>query len=367
MRYIYQNRDWPEFAWDWSSLSTQLGEVRFRQGHLLGRIAIFGFRVREEASLDALTEEVQKSTEIEGEQLDRTQIRFSIARQLGIDIGALPPTDRSVDGVVEMMLDATRNFDAPLTDERLFAWHAALFPTGYSGMQSIRVAGWRDDSAGAMQVVSGPIGRKRVHYEAPAASDIAAHMTAFLAWFEDRENCDPLLKAGLAHLWFVTIHPFEDGNGRIGRAIAEMALARSEKSPQRFYSMSAQIRKERKAYYDILENTQKGEMDVTLWMRWFLNCLDHALQDAESVLNIVSTKARFWERLIGVSLNARQRLMLNKMLDGFQGKLTSTKWAVIAKCSQDTAHRDIVDLIEKGALSQDESAGRSTSYSLNIA
>jgi len=366
MQYIYQNPDWPEFIWDWSTFATQLAATRFRQGHLLGRVVSFGFQARAEASLDALTEEVQKSNEIEGEQLDRAQVRSSIARHLGIDVGALALPDRTVDGVVEMMLDATREFDAPLTTERLFNWHAALFPTGRSGMQPIRVGDWRDDSAGPMQVVSGPIGQKRVHYEAPAAQHINMHMTAFLRWFEDRENCDPLLKAALAHLWFVTIHPFEDGNGRIGRAIAEMALARSEKSPQRFYSMSAQIRKERKTYYNILESTQKGEMDVTLWMIWFLTCLEHAIEEAESVLDVVSTKARFWERLTGVSVNERQRRLLNMMLDGFRGKLTSSKWAIIAKCSQDTAHRDIVDLIEKGALSQDPSGGRSTSYSLHL-
>ena len=362
--YIYEHKAWPELSWNQAELADLLAEVRHLQGRLLGRMEALGFELREEATLQTLTQDVIKTSEIEGEKLDAEQVRSSIARRLGMDIGAALPIDRNVEGIVEVMLDATRKYTSPLTQERLFAWHAALFPTGRSGMQRITVRGWRPEASGPMQVVSGAIGREWVHYEAPSHDRLKKEMARLLKWFNARSETDPVIKSALAHFWFVTIHPFEDGNGRIGRAIAEMALARSEKSPQRFYSMSSQIRKERKAYYDILENTQKGEMNVTLWMRWFLNCLDHALQDAESVLNIVSTKARFWERLIGVSLNARQRLMLNKMLDGFQGKLTSTKWAVIAKCSQDTASRDIDDLIAKNVLVKDLAGGRSTSYAL---
>jgi Fic family protein len=263
-----------------------------------------------------------------------------------------------------MTLDATQNYRAPLTAARLFGWHAALFPTGYSGMHKISVGRWRDDSGGPMQVVSGPIGRERVHFEAPAATRLDQEMSAFLQWFEAEAAADPVLRAGLAHLWFVTIHPFDDGNGRIARAIAEMALARSEKSPQRFYSMSAQIRIERNTYYDKLEKTQQTGLDITLWLEWFLACLERAFDQTEKNLGSVLRKARFWEVHAQKSFNERQRLMLNKLLDGFEGKLTSSKWAKIAKCSQDTALRDILDLVERGALTKDPGGGRSTSYSL---
>lgn len=323
-----------------------------------------GFALRTEASLVTLTEDVVKSSEIEGERLDRDQVRSSIARRLGIDIGALTPAERDVEGVVEMMLDATQRYVEPLTAERLFGWHAALFPTGRSGMHRIIVGAWRDDRTGPMQVVSGPVGRERVHYEAPSADRLAREMGTFVDWFNHEVSLDPVLKAGVAHLWFVTIHPFDDGNGRIARAIADMALARSERSVQRFYSMSAQIRAEREGYYDILEATQKGELDITRWLEWFLRCLGRAIDGAETTLATVMAKARFWEARAGQSFNERQRLVLNRLLDGFEGKLSSSKWAALAKCSQDTALRDIDDLVRRGVLARDAGGGRSTSYSL---
>jgi Fic family protein len=300
------------------------------------------------------------------QKLDAGQVRSSIARHLGMDIGALTPADRNVEGVVEMMLDATRHYDRPLTEERLFGWHASLFPTGRSGMTKIRTGAWRDDSSGPMQVVSGAMGKERVHFEAPKADRIAGEMKLFLRWFEGKDPIDPVLKAGLAHLWFVTIHPFDDGNGRIARAIADMALARSENSQQRFYSMSAQIRQERNAYYDSLEHTQKGTMDVTPWMEWFLGCLGRAIDGAQAILSAVLSKARFWERIKGVQLNDRQQLIINRLLDGFEGKLTTSKYATLAKCSQDTAHRDILALIGHGILIRNPEGGRSTSYSLAL-
>jgi len=323
-----------------------------------------GFQLREEATLESLTDEVQKSSEIEGEFLDRQRVRSSVARRLGMDTAGLPPADPDVEGAVEMMLDATQRYDSPLTTERLFGWHATLFSAGRSGMRHLRIGAWRDDSAGPMQVVSGPIGRERVHYEAPAASRVPFEVDTFLAWFESEESGDPVLRAAVAHLWFVTVHPFDDGNGRIARAIADMALARAEKTAQRFYSMSSQIRKDRQDYYNMLERTQKGDLDITPWIFWFLGCLDRAMAGAESTLSTVLAKARFWDRHAAVSLNERQRLMLHKMLDGFEGKLTTGKWAIIAKCSQDTAYRDILYLVAKKMLVKDEQGGRSTSYSL---
>ena len=365
--YIHERDDWPHFWWKDKAITTLLANVRHRQGRLIGRMEALGFRLQEEALLQTLTEDVLKSSEIEGEILDKDQVRSSIARRLGIDIGALTLADRDVEGVVEMMLDATQHYDKPLTAERLFGWHAALFPTGRSGMHRIRVGEWRDDNAGPMQVVSGPVGRERVHYEAPKAERVDAEMKSFLTWFEVRDDVDPVLKAALAHLWFVTIHPLEDGNGRIARAIADMALARSERSARRFYSMSAQIRAERNAYYEMLEAVQKGSMDVTAWLNWFLACLDHAFDRAEQTLAQVLSKARFWERLggtAGLAFNDRQLLVVNRLLDGFEGKLTSSKWASLAKCSQDTALRDIEDLLRRGVLQKDPAGGRSTSYSL---
>jgi len=362
--YIHELPEWPAFRWDSARLAAPLAALRHRQGKLIGRMENLGFSLRAEATLQTLTTEIIKSSEIEGEMLDHDSVRSSIARRLGMDIGALAPADRDVEGVVEMMLDATQNYSAPLTAARLFGWHAALFPTGYSGMHKIAVARWRDDSHGPMQVVSGPIGRERVHVEAPAAARLGQEMSAFLQWFETEDATDPVLRAGLAHLWFVTIHPFDDGNGRIARAIADMALARSEKSSQRFYSMSAQIRIERNIYYDRIEKTQANGLDITSWLEWFLGCLDRAFDETKKNLGGVLRKARFWEIHAHKPFNERQRLMLNKLLDGFAGKLTSSKWAQLAKCSQDTALRDILDLIEQGALTKDPGGGRSTSYSL---
>jgi len=364
--FIWEQSDWPQWRFDASLLSAALASVRHSQGRLLGRMDGLGFALRDQATLQVLTEDVLKTSEIEGQQLNPDAVRSSIARRLGVDIGALAPSDRHVDGVVEMVLDATKGFANPLTRERLFGWHAALFPTGYSGLAQIRIGAWRDDAAGPMQVVSGPIGRQKIHYEAPPAARLEAEMGAFLHWFNSEQGIDPVLKAGLAHLWFVTIHPFDDGNGRIARAIGDMVLARSEQSAQRFYSLSAQIQRERKEYYDLLEQTQKGELDVTEWLAWFLVCMGRAIDGAENTLGNVINKARFWERCAGMSLNERQIKMINRLLDGFEGKLTSSKWAVITKCSPDSALRDINYLIEHGVLKKAEAGGRSSSYELVV-
>jgi Fic family protein len=363
--YIHQLPDWPKFRWDQEALAGPLAEVRHRQGRLLGRMESLGFTLQKEAELETLTLEVLKSSEIEGEKLDAEQVRSSIARRLGIETAGTVPAERDVEGIVEMMLDATQNYATPLSRERLFAWHAALFPTGRGGMRKIIVGPWRDDAGGPMQVVSGPVGKQKVHYEAPAAALLDRDMSAFIAWANDTaDKTDRVLRAALAHLWFVTIHPFDDGNGRIARAIADWALARSENSPQRFYSMSAQIRHERNEYYDILEHTQTGTLDVTPWMEWFLACLGRAFHGTEVTLGAVLRKARFWDKNARVPVNDRQRDVINRLLDGFTGKLTTTKWAKLEKCSHDTALRDIRGLIETGLLQQDPGGGRSTSYSL---
>ncbi len=362
--FIHNLPDWPKFRWDDGTLAAPLAAVRHHQGRLIGRMEALGFRLRSEAVLQTLTQDVVKSSEIEGEILDKEQVRSSIARRLGIDIGALTPADRDVEGVVEMMLDATQRYDQPLTDERLFGWHAALFPTGRSGMHRIRVGAWRDDKAGPMRVVSGEYGKERIHYQAPEAGRLAREMKAFLDWLSGENSTDPVLGAAIAHLWFVTIHPFEDGNGRIARTIADMALARSEHSAQRFYSMSAQIRLERNAYYDTLEVTQKADLDITAWLEWFLACLDRAFDGADNTLANVFRKAHFWDKHAGVPFNDRQRDILNRLLDGFEGKLTSSKYATIEKTSPDTALRDITELVGHGILKKDEGGGRSTSYSL---
>lgn len=362
--YIHQLPDWPAFAWDQAKLAPLLAHVNHRLGRLLGQMSTYGFDLRSEALLRTLTLDVVKSSEIENEVLDLDQVRSSIARRLGMDIAGLVPADRYVEGTVDMMLDATQHFNAPLTKQRLFDWHAALFPTGRSGMYSILVGAWRNDSQGAMQVVSGPDGRERVHYEAPAAAKVDAEMTAFLAWFNQDQALDPVLKAALAHFWFVTIHPFDDGNGRIARAIADMQLARADKSSQRFYSMSAQIKKEHKAYYDMLEKSQKGSLNIFAWLEWFLVCIDHALDATETTLSDIIRRARFWEMHTALALNERQRFMLNKLLDDFVGKLNTSKWAKMAKCSQDTALRDIQYLIEQKILVKEIGGGRNTSYVL---
>lgn len=364
--YIWEHKSWPDLTWNSGHLAALLGQVSRDQGRLLGKMQGLGFELRREAQLATLTEDVVRSSEIEGEKLDSDQVRSSIARRLGMDVGGLVPADRDVEGVVEMMLDATINYTQPLTADRLFGWHAALFPTGRAGLHKITVGNWRNDSSGPMQVVSGPIGRQQVHYEAPPAAHLSDEMRRFLSWFQAPGDADPLFVAGLAHLWFVTIHPFDDGNGRIARAIADMALARSEGSAQRFYSMSAQIRRERSDYYIMLERTQKGGPDVTSWQEWFLSCLRRAIEGSRDTLSSVLTKARFWERFAQQSLNERQVTVLNRLLDGFEGKLTTSKWAKLTKSSQDTAYRDILDLVDRGALRKDSSGGRSTSYSLVI-
>lgn len=367
IRFIHELGDWSQLSWDQEKITPLLSVVRLRQGRLLGRMENLGFHLQEEAILQTLTQDVVESSSIEGELLDKEQVRSSLARRLGMDIGALVQADRTVEGTVEMMLNATQLYAEPLTEERLFGWQSALFPTGRSGLTRLRIGAWRDDVNGPMEVVSGPIGKERIHFEAPAAARLPLEMTAFLEWFNGAAPpLDPVLKAGLAHLWFVTIHPFDDGNGRIARAIADLSLARSEGTEQRFYSLSAQIRRERKAYYDILEATQRGGLDVTDWLTWFLGCLDRALIGAEETLSTVLQKARFWEKHGSTRLNERQRLMLNRLLDGFTGKMTTSKWAIIAKCSQDTAYRDIQDLIEHLILRQDTAGGRSTSYSLQV-
>ena len=363
--YVYNNVEWPEFRWDSAALAQQLGAVRKRQGQLLGWMKNLGYDLQQEAELETITEEIEKSSEIEGESLDREQIRSSVARRLGMDVGALTQAERNVEGIVDMMIDATTKFDEALTSERLFGWHAALFPTGYKRLQPIRIGAWRDDRDGPMQVISGPMGKHLVHFEAPAASRLDEEMKQFLVWYNGELEIDSVLKAALAHLWFVTIHPFDDGNGRIARAIADMTLARSDGTSQRFYSMSPQICADRKGYYNILEETQKGTLDVTAWMHWFLGCLDRAFDGANDVLASVLKKASFWRLHVQEQFNDRQKSMLDKLLNGFTGKLTRQKWVKITKCSAITAYRDISYLIERRILVQEPAGGRSTSYLLN--
>lgn len=363
--YIYEQRDWPNFTWNKEEILSLLSTISHQQGRLIGRMESLGFDLQAEAVLDTLTLEILKSNEIEGELLDRDEVRSSIARRLGMDIAGLVPSDRNVDGVVDVMLDATRKFQEPLTSERLFNWHSALFPTGRSGMQKIVVGNWRKNPIDdPMQVVSGPMGKERVHFRAPDSAVLHKEMKLFLDWFNTTADPNPLLKAAIAHLWFVTIHPFDDGNGRLARTIADMLLARADGISNRFYSMSAQIKIERKAYYDILEKTQRGSIDITAWLIWFLECLDRALVASEEVLSRIVFKARFWDQLKDHDLNERQRKMINRLLDEFEGKLTSSKWAKICKCSQDTAGRDIQELITKGVLKKEAAGGRSTSYLL---
>jgi len=362
--YIHQKSHWPDFTWDNSKILGLLGSVRHKQGFLLGRMQNLGFSLREEAVLQTLTQDVIKTSEIEGEVLNPDQVRSSLARRLGMDIGALAPADRHVDGVVDMLLDATQHFDHPLSEERICGWHAALFPTGRSGMYKIAVGKWRDQKAGPMQVVSGAIGKEKIHFEAPSWEKVPEEMTRFISWFNEPQGLDPVIKSAIAHLWFVTIHPFEDGNGRIARAITDLQLSRADKSPQRFYSMSAQIQLERKHYYDILEKTQKGNLDITEWLLWFLSCLERALTATDKTLNAVLSKARYWDFLATKNINERQKLMINMMLDGFEGKLNTSKWAKITKVSNDTALRDILDLVDQNVLVKEGAGGRSTSYRL---
>ena len=361
--FIHQKDNWPEFTWNSNDFLNLLSEARNLQGKLFGKMERLGFDLRNEALLDTLALDVLKSSEIEGEFLNPDQVRSSIARRLGMEIAGAVEFDRNVEGVVEMMLDATQKCFDPLTADRLFDWHAALFPTGRSGMYKITVADWRKDTTGPMQVVSGAMGKEKVHFETPNSNLVEKEMTRFLDWFNN-SKIDLVIKAAIAHLWFVTIHPFEDGNGRITRALTDMLLAQSDKSNQRFYSMSAQIRLERKQYYEILEKTQKGNLDVTYWIVWFLNCLINALKATDSILTRVLFKADFWQTHIDTAINDRQRKLLNKLMDGFDGKLTSSKWAKIAQCSKDSAVRDINDLIDKGILQKELAGGRSTNYEL---
>ena len=362
--HIWQADDWPQWRYDLSALTGPLTDVSRAQGLLLGRLADVGMALRDQASLAALTEDVVKTSEIEGEVLNVQSVRSSIARRMGVDIGAVAPVDRHVEGVVEMVLDATTRASAPLTAERLFGWHAALFPTGYSGMTRIAVGQWRTDAEGPMQVVSGHMGRRKVHFQAPSAEVLTAETDRFLAWANAETGEPMLIKAGLAHLWFVTLHPFDDGNGRIARAVGDLFLARADGSPQRFYSLSSQIQRERKDYYEVLERTQKGTVDVTGWLSWFLGTLGRAIVSSQTTLDAVLVRARFWQRWAGQSLNERQVKLLNRLLDDFDGKLTSSKWAVIAKCSPDTALRDITHLLDLGVLRKTPGGGRSTGYEL---
>lgn len=362
MAWIHEQPDWPHFRWDQQALSAPLAQLRHQQGYLLGRMEHLGFSLQMEASLNALTSDVVKSSAIEGEQLDREEVRSSIAHKLGMDQGGRLPSSRHVDGIVEVLLDATQNYRLALTEERLCGWHSALFPTGFSGLTPIMVGMWRPPSAGVMQVISGAYGRRRVHFEAPDANRLPAEMAAFLEWFEADNGLDPVLKAGVAHFWFITLHPFEDGNGRIARAIADMALARADRTPQRFYSMSTQIEAERKDYYAQLERQQRGSLDITPWLGWFLGCLGRAIDSAGEALGAVRHKARVWERLNPYPVNGRQRLVLNRMLGDFEGYMNTSKYAKMAKCSTDTALRDINALVEWGVLVRNPAKGRSTSY-----
>ncbi len=366
MRYIYQNENWPSFTWNTTALQLLLGEVRYKQGKLMGKMEAMGFALQQQALLATLTVDILKSSEIEGEILNTDQVRSSIARRLGMNIAGLLPSDRNVDGVVEMMLDATQNFAKPLVKDRLYGWHNCLFPTGRSGMYKINIGQWRTDDNGPMQVVSGGFGREKIHFQAPDAILLEKEMIQFLDWFSNENTLDPVLKAGIAHLWFITLHPFDDGNGRIARAITDMQLCKADGSSKRFYSMSAQILLQRNEYYTILEQTQKGNLDITKWLQWFFENLLDALNATNSTLEQVLSKASFWEKHNNISLNERQKLLLNKMLDGFEGKLTTTKWAKITKCSPDTALRDIQDLISKEILMKDDKGGRSTSYTITL-
>ena len=361
--YIYQNNKWPEFTWDQEQVLARLSKAKLAQGLLLGKMGSLGFRLREEAVLDVLTQDIVKSSEIEGKILDMAEVRSSIARHLGMDIGGRIRATRDVDGIVEMMLDAIQNYNERVTKQRILGWHASLFPTGYSGMFKIKVGQFRADKKGPMQVVSGAHGREKVHYQAPPAKCLESEMSRFLDWCNAQNEMDGVLKAALAHLYFITLHPFDDGNGRIARALMDLLLARTENTSQRFYSMSTQIQKERSAYYEILERTQKGSLNITDWMLWFLDCLARAIENTKETLADVLNKALFWQKFSGVTLSERQKKIIHKLLNGFEGNLTSSKWAKICKVSQDSANRDILDLVVKGILKK-EGSGRGINYIL---
>ncbi len=361
-KYIHEHTEWPQFKWDAQKIGNLLAAVRHEQGVLGGKMEAIGLNSRRETTLQTFTQDVIKSSEIEGEHLDYNQVRSSIARHLGMDSADLVHSSRDVDGVVEMVLDATRNFDEELTEDRLFSWHSSLFPSGRSGFHKIQVGTWRK---GQMQVVSGPIGKEKVHFEAPSADRVEGEMKQFLKWYNEDTEQDFVLKSGIAHFWFETIHPFDDGNGRIGRALCDLLLAKSERNSHRFYSLSAQIQMERTNYYLILEQTSKGDMDITLWLEWYLNCLQKAIDATNTTLKKIFMKTQYWDVLKDTTINERQRKILNLIFDGeFFGNLTTSKWAKICKCSQDTAQRDIVDLVKKNILEENPAGGRSTSYSL---
>jgi Fic family protein len=362
--YIYQKKGWPGFTWDNEVLLPVLTDVRHKQGRLAGYMELLGFAMRSEEALQTITDDILKSNEIEGELLNAAEVRSSVARHLGIHVAGLVRAGKEVDAVVEMMLDATQNHDKALTAERLFGWHSSLFPSGRSGMHKITTGNWRKNDKGPMQVVSGAMGKEKVHYEAPDAKFVKKEMSLFFKWFNAKQNLDPVLKSGVAHLWFVTIHPFDDGNGRIARAIADMQLTKADDYSKRFYSMSAQIQQERKVYYSILEKTQKGSMDITAWLHWYLNCLSRAISATDKRLQAILQKTKFWDKHIHTEINERQRYMINKLFDGFDGKLNTSKWAKITKCSPDTALRDIQDLMKKKILMKEEAGGRSTNYFL---
>jgi Fic family protein len=363
--WIHEHLNWPDFTWDAGTLASKLADVRHSQGRLLGRMESLGFELKREANLSTLTNDVVKSSAIEGESLNSEEVRSSIARRLGIDIAGLIPTSRDVEGIVEMMLDATQQFSKPLTKERLYGWHSALFPTGRSGMHKIRVGCWRTNDSEPMQVVSGPMGKEKVHFEAPGADRLEKEMEDFFTWFGNGEDMDPVLKAGISHLWFVSIHPFEDGNGRIARAIGDMGLARADGTGDRFYSLSSQIELERKAYYSELEKQQRSSPDITDWLLWFLDCLGRAVSSAETTLANVLFKAQLWDTINTKPVNDRQRLIINRMLeDNFEGFMSTSKYGKLAKCSNDTALRDILELKDRGIFIQNPGGGRSTSYRL---
>lgn len=362
-KYIYQNKDWTNFSWDSDKIILLLGEIRFLQGKIYAQVQSLGFSLQEESNLSNLTLDVVKSSEIEGEELNYDQVRSSVARHLGIEIGGLDSINRNVEGVVEMILDATQNYLLPLSKERLFGWHSCLFPTGWSGMYKIEVGQWR---TGEMQIVSGAMGKEKIHYEAIPAQNLEQEMEIFLDWLNDNKNLDLVLKAAIAHFWFIIIHPFDDGNGRIARAITDLLLSRSDKSNYRFYSVSSQILVQKKEYYEVLKKVQHSTGDITEWIVWFFGCLKNALHQTEKSLEKVVFKSEFWKKYEQISINERQRLMLNKLLDGFDGKLKTSKWAKITKVSADTALRDIKDLIEKGILRQEQEGGRSTNYELDV-
>ncbi|HVY53517.1 MAG TPA: Fic family protein [Gammaproteobacteria bacterium] len=364
--YIHERKEWPHFTWDQKRLTTILTETRYAQGRLLGQMSSFGFQLREEATLQILTQDILKTSEIEGQKLDDKQVRSSIAKRLGINIGSVLPIDRHIEGIVEVLLDATHHYRRPLSQERLYKWHATLFLSDKNSIQRLTIGKWRTTASGVMQVVSGPFGREKIHFEAPAAKRLRKEMNQFVNWFNSTTDIDLVIKSALAHFWFVTIHPFDDGNGRIARALADMLLARSDNTKQRFYSMSAQIQRERNAYYSVLESCQKGSLDITPWIEWYLCCLQRAIAASEKILQAVLVKARFWATHVKEPFNERQQAIINRLLDGFEGKLNSSKWAKLAKCSQDTALRDINDLVSREILVKDNAGGRSTSYQLRL-